>query len=140
MKSLLNPYINFNGTAREAMDFYKNIFGGTLDITTYKEGKMPEDPADPNSGDKIMHAMLVAENGMTIMASDVPPGMDYNPGTNVSISLSGDNVAELTGYWDALSAGATIVMPFEKAPWGDTFGALIDRFGISWMVDIGPSA
>lgn len=133
MQSILNPYINFDGQAQEAMEFYQSVFGGELTMNNYQEGGMPADPATDG---KIMHAMLVAENGMNLMASDVPPGMSYSPGNNVAISLSGDNEEELRVYWEKLSDGATIGMPLDKAPWGDTFGMLTDRFGINWMVNI----
>ncbi len=102
-------------------------------MVTYKDGGMPHDPAD---ADKIMHAMLVADNGMTLMASDSPPGMPHTPGNNISISLSGENGDELTKYWNKLSNGAAIGMPLEKAMWGDTFGMLTDKFGIGWMVNV----
>lgn len=115
------------------MGFYKGVFGGDLTMSTFKEGGMPHDPAD---ADKIMHAMLITENNMTLMASDTPPGIPYNAGTSISISLSGDNEAELHGYWQKLSDGANITTPLEKAPWGDTFGMLTDKFGINWMVNI----
>ncbi len=133
MSSKLNPYINFNGNAKEAMEFYKNAFGGNLTISTYKEGGMPHDATEEA---KIMHAMLIADNGITIMASDTPHGWAYSPGTNVSISLSGDNEAELKGYWDKLTEGGKIDQPLEKAPWGDQFGMFTDKFGIRWMVNI----
>ena len=133
MKSLLNPYVNFNGKAREAVEFYHGIFGGELQITSYKDGGMSQDPSTDNL---VMHAMFESENGMTVMCSDVPPGMPYNPGNNVSISLSGDNEVELRGYWDKLIVEGTVGMPLEKAPWGDTFGMLVDKFGIGWMVNI----
>ncbi len=133
MPSKLNPYISFNGNAKEAMEFYKNVLGGNLTMSTFKDGGMPTSPAD---ADKIMHAQLIADNGITLMASDTPPEMPYNPGTNISISLSGDNEGELKGYWNKLSEGANISMPLNKAPWGDTFGMLTDKFGISWLVNI----
>ena len=89
----------------------------------------------------IMHAMLEAENGITLMGADTPNRMPYTPGTNFSISLSGENQAELTSYYEKLSAGGTVVEPLTKAPWGDLFGMLVDRFGINWMVNIaGPKA
>ncbi len=133
MNSKLNPYINFNGNAKTAMEFYTNAFGGKLTLNTYKEGGMPTDPSE---NDKIMHAMLVSDNGVTLMGSDTPKGWVYNVGNNISISLSGDNEAELQGYWDKLSDGAQIDQPLTKAPWGDMFGMLTDKFGIRWMVNI----
>lgn len=133
MPTRLNPYLNFNGNARQAMDFYKSVFGGELTISTYSEGGMPHDPADK---DKVMHGQLVAPNGYWLMGSDSPPGMPFTPGNTMTVSLSGDDEAELRGYWDKLAAGGTVMMPLEKAPWGDSFGMLADKFGTPWMVNI----
>jgi PhnB protein len=83
-----------------------------------------------------MHSMLITDNGLVLMASDTPNRMDYTPGTSFSISLSGEDDAELRGYWEKLSAGGTITMPLNQAPWGDTFGMCVDKFGISWLVNI----
>jgi len=135
MKTLLAPYIGFKDNTREAMEFYHSVFGGKLDMNTFGEGGMPHDPAEAN---KIMHAMLESDNGLTFMASDTPTGMEYTPGANISISLSGDNESELRGYWDKLADGGTVTMPLEKAPWGDTFGMLTDKFGVNWMVNVSP--
>ena len=132
MQSRLNPYISFAGDAREAMEFYRDVFGGELALHTFGEFGAP----DPAIADKVMHALLETDGGFTLMASDTPPGMEHNPGTNVSISLSGDDEAELRGYWDKLAAGANVTVALEKQMWGDVFGACIDRFGISWMVNI----
>lgn len=137
MASKLNPYLNFNGNAKQAIEFYKTVFGGALTMTTFKDGGMP---VDPSEGGKIMHAQLLADNGFTLMASDTPKEWSYVPGNNVSISLSGDNEAELRGYWETLSTGATIAMPLTAAPWGDTFGMLDDQFGTRWLVNISPKA
>ena len=134
MNSKLNPYINFDGNAKEAMEFYSTVFGGKLTMSTFKEGGMPHDPAQDDK--LIMHAMLIAENGITLMAADTPKGWEYKPGTNISVSLSGDDEGELQGYWDKLSVGAKIDQPLTKAPWGDMFGMLTDAFGIRWMVNI----
>jgi PhnB protein len=71
------------------------------------------------------------------MAADTPPGMEHHPGTNIAVSLSGDDADELRGYWDKLSQGGTVSVPLEKQMWGDEFGMCTDRFGIGWMVNIG---
>lgn len=133
MSNHLNPYLNFNGNTKEAMEFYQSALGGNLTMVTFKQGGMPVEAADEN---KIMHATLANDQGFILMASDLPPGMPYNPGMNISISLSGDSEAELRGYWEKLSASAQITMPLEKAPWGDIFGMLTDKFGIPWMVNV----
>ena len=133
MQSRLNPYLSFRDNAREAMEFYRSVFGGTLDMNTFAEFGASEDPSE---ADKIMHAMLEADNGITFMAADTPNSMEHRPGTNMSMSLSGDDDAELSGYFDKLAAGGTVREPLTTAPWGDKFGMLTDRFGIDWMVNI----
>ncbi len=136
--SRLNPYLSFRDNAREAMEFYKTVFGGRLDVNTFEEFHASPDPSENN---KIMHAMLEAENGIVFMAADTPNSMEYKAGSNISMSLSGDDEAELRGYYEKLSDGGVITMPLEKAPWGDTFGMCVDKFGISWMVNVsGPKA
>ncbi|MEV8020197.1 VOC family protein [Streptomyces sp. NPDC086554] len=132
MVSRLNPYISFDGDARQAMEFYKEVFGGELALNTFGESGQQGTP----HADKIMHALLEAPNGFTLMASDTPPGMQHSTGTNFSVSLSGDDEAELRGYWEKLSAGGTVAVPMEKQMWGDVFGMCTDRFGIPWMVNI----
>ena len=133
MQSRLNPYLSFRDNAREAMEFYRSVFGGTLEMNTFAEFGASEDPSEV---DKIMHAMLEADNGITFMAADTPNSMEHRPGTTMSMSLSGDDDAELSGYFDKLAAGGTVREPLTTAPWGDKFGMLTDRFGIDWMVNI----
>ena len=133
MQSKLNPYISFKDNTRQAMEFYQTVFGGKLTMSTFKEYHASQDPSED---DKIMHAMLEADNGITIMAADTPDRMEYRPGTNYSMSLSGDDEAELKAYFEKLSAGGMVVMPLEKAIWGDTFGMCADKYGVSWMVNI----
>ncbi len=135
MPSQLNPYLSFRDETRAAMEFYKSVFGGELTMATFQEFHASEDPAEAN---KIMHASLQSPGGITFMASDTPNQMEYVPGENMSMSLSGDDEAELRGYWEKLQPGATVVMPLDAAPWGATFGMLKDRFGVPWMVNIAP--
>lgn len=133
MSTRLNPYLSFKDNARQAMEFYKGVFGGKLTVSTFKDYHASQDPSED---DKIMHAMLEADNGITLMGADTPNSMSYDTGSNISISLSGENEAELRGYWEKLSPGGTVTMPLEKAPWGDTFGMLTDKFGVAWLVNI----
>ncbi|MDM4719066.1 VOC family protein [Micromonospora sp. WMMA1363] len=128
----LNPYVNFSGTAREAMEFYHSVFGGELFLTTF--GEFGE--TDPALTDQIMHSLLKSNGGLTLMAADTAPGTEHRAGTTIAISLSGDNADELHGYWDELSAGGAVTVPMEKQMWGDEFGMCVDRYGISWMVNI----
>ena len=136
MSSRLNPYIAFPGTAREAMEFYKTVFGGTLKLNTFGEFGAPE----PDLADKVMHAQLETDADYTIMASDTAPGMELTAGSTITISLSGDDAEALRGYWEKLAEGGLVTMPLEKQMWGDEFGQLVDRFGIAWMVNITQAA
>ncbi|TLS42751.1 VOC family protein [Streptomyces montanus] len=132
MASRLNPYLIFAGDARQAMEFYKEVFGGTLALNTYGDLGQQDTP----DSDKIMHGMLETPSGFTLMGADTPEG-EHKPGNNFSVSLSGDDDTELRGYWEKLSADGSVSVPLDKQMWGDTFGMCTDRFGISWMVNIG---
>ena len=132
MSVTLNPYISFDGDARAALEFYHSVFGGELRTNTFGEYGM----AERGVADKLMHGQLTTPDGFTLMAADTPPGMPYEPGTAITVSLSGDEDAKLRGWWDGLAAGGTVTMPLEKQMWGDLYGSCKDRFGIDWMVNI----
>ena len=137
MASRLNPYISFSDNARQALEFYQGVFGGTLTLNTFGE----YGAADTPEADKIMHGLLETDGGFTLMGADTPPGVEHNPGTNMTVSLSGDDADELRGYWEKLSGGGgTVLVPLEKQMWGDEFGQCVDRFGSGWMVNIGQLA
>lgn len=133
MATTLNPYLGFKGDARQALEFYQSVFGGELSLSTFGEFQASQDPAQQ---DFIMHGQLATASGFTLMASDTPDGMEFRPGTNFSVSLSGDDDAELGGYWEKLSDGGTVLEPLVQAPWGDSFGMCTDRFGVKWLVNI----
>jgi PhnB protein len=137
MTSRLNPYLNFNGNAREAMEFYAGIFGGDLTISTFAD-LGTEGP----DADRVMHALLQTNDGYTIMGADVTSTMEYAPISGSSVSISGDeaDADALHSYWRQLSAGGTTMMPMEKQAWGDEFGMCVDKFGVPWMIDIGSAA
>jgi PhnB protein len=132
MASRLNPYLIFKDNAAQAMEFYAAALGGKLTKMTFRESGV--------DADGIMHASLVTDDGMYLMASDMRPDMrpagEYKREANISMSLSGEDESRLRGCWDKLAEGAKIEMPLEQAPWGDTFGMLTDKFGIDWMVNI----
>lgn len=136
MSVVLNPYITFAGNASDAIEFYRSVFDGVVTVMTF--GDMPGVPTEPGEAEKVMHAMLTADNGIVLMVADSPSGMDHQP-FNGTISLSGEDEATLRGYWDKLMDGGQVGEPLEKAPWGDTFGMCVDRFGIHWMVNIAGS-
>jgi PhnB protein len=133
MASRLNPYLNFNGNARQAMEFYASVFGGTLNMNTFADyGGQGAD------ADKIMHANLETDAGYALMASDLTSEMEFHPPEGFSVSLSGDaaDADRLRGYFTKLSSGGNVTMPLDKQVWGDEFGMCVDQFGISWLVNI----
>jgi PhnB protein len=135
MTAILNPYLHFRDTARTAMEFYQSVFGGELTVQTFAEGG----DVYPGEGDKVQHAQLETPSNFMLMASDTPSSMGHERGENVySVSLSGANSdeAELRGYWDKLVKGGTITQPLETAPWGATFGMVLDAYGVLWLVNI----
>ncbi|WP_370949018.1 VOC family protein [Amycolatopsis sp. cg5] len=132
MASRLNPYIGFGGNAREAMEFYKEVFGGTLVLSTF--GDFGDKEA--SNANNIMHGQLETDSGYTIMGADSAPGTESKPSDAISVSLSGDDADELRGYWEKLAEGGTVAVPLEKQMWGDEFGMCTDRFGVGWMVNI----
>jgi PhnB protein len=133
MSSRLNPYLNFNGNARQALEFYRSVFGGTLNISTFADFGGQDSP----DADKVMHGQLDTDAGYTVMAADHTANMgDYHAPTGFGVSLSGDDGDALRGYWDKLSAAGNTTMPMQKQAWGDEFGIVVDQFGITWLVNI----
>lgn len=131
--TILNPYISFRDNAREALDFYHDLLGGELTVSTFAEGGMQVDPSEANL---VMHGQVTGPTGLVLMAADTPSHMEYSPGDNIQISLSGTDEAELRGYWEKLTSdGGSATVPFERAPWGDMFGMAVDRFGIHWLIN-----
>jgi PhnB protein len=133
MTMRLNPYISFKDNAREAMEFYQVVFGGKLDVSTFKDLQAPVDAEEENL---VMHSQLETDSGLLLMGADTPKHMQYQDGARISVSLSGDDEAALKSCFDSLSAGGTITQPLEKAVWGDWFGMCTDKYGVNWLVNI----
>ena len=137
--AILNPYLTFDGNAREAIDFYKDVFGGELNVMTFGDMGASEHEGTPIPTDGVMHAQLTTDQGFTLMASDNPPGVTgVTP--NGHVSLSGDEGDLLRGYFEKLSDGGTVDVPLAQQVWGDEFGQVKDRFGVNWLVNIAGSA
>ncbi len=128
----LSPYINFQGRAREAMEFYHKVLGGKLDLQTLNEQGVPK-PAGP--GDRITHSRLEAD-GATVIASDGHPNYPATVGDNMAIALGGTDKDRLTKIFNQLAEGGKIKMPLTAQPQGAGVGWFTDKFGINWMVSI----
>jgi PhnB protein len=133
MASRLNPYLNFNGDARQAMEFYASVFGGELTISTFADFGNADSP----DAQRVMHAQLETDAGYTLMGADITSDMEHRPMAGFSVSLSGDDADQLRGYFEKLEASGTTTMPLQKQVWGDEFGMCVDGFGVSWLVNIG---
>lgn len=122
----LIPYLTFGSTCREAMEFYASVLGGTPQFSTFGES-VPDMAGD----DRIMHADLTTDAGLHLMASDNPMG-ETPSGDNVTLSIVGDDAVAIRRWFDGLSEGGEVTMPLEKQMWGDEYGQLTDRYGMSW--------
>ena len=133
-KIQLSPYVNFQGRAREAMEFYHGVFGGNLDLQSVSEQDTPR-AAGP--GDRIAHARLEAD-GVLIVGSDGHP--DYPPtvGDSMALAVAGTDRDRLSRIFDDLAEGGMVKMPLTDQPWGAA-GWLSDRFGINWNVNVQPA-
>jgi PhnB protein len=136
--AILNPYLNFDGDTRAAMELYQSVFGGELTLSTFGEYGMTEHEGKPIPADGVMHSQLATDAGFTLMAADSPG--KHTPNGHISLSGGNDEDALLRGYWDKLTDGGTIDVPLEVAPWGDSFGQVKDRFGVNWLVNIAGAA
>ncbi|WP_067436191.1 VOC family protein [Nocardioides jensenii] len=132
MASLLTPYLSFNGNARDALEFYRDVFGGELDITTFGSLGHPDTP----EADLVMHGRLETAAGFTMMGADTPPGMTFAPAAGITMMLSGDDTETLHASWAKLAEGGIVGTDLAKQVWGDEYGDLVDRFGTPWGFNI----
>ena len=123
------PYLNFDGNTREAMEFYHKCLGGNLSIQTFGDVRAPGPPGSEN---RVMHARLDRGNAV-LMASDTMPGMQFNAGNNVHVNVDCESVEEIERIFKAMSEGGNVVMPLADQFWGAKFGMLVDKFGMHWM-------
>jgi PhnB protein len=139
--ALINPYLNYNGNAEEAFNFYKSVFGGEFaKVMRFKDMSSPEFIVADSEAEKIMHiALPIGKN--VLMANDVPESMEKtNENENRSkIAISAESKEEADKLFNGLSAGGQIEMPIAHSPWGSYFGMFRDKYGIEWMVDFDPN-
>ena len=149
MSITTTTHLNFRGDARAALEFYASVFGGSVTIATYGDFGMPKDIP---GADSVVFGQVESEEGFRVMAYDIP-GVDdadsaliagtttREQGATITdrtffLSLRGDSLDEVTGYWDKLAEGGTIVEPLAASAWSPGFGMLADRFGVTWAIDV----
>jgi PhnB protein len=133
----INPYINFNGNAEEAFNFYKSVFGGEFEkIVRFKDIESAEFPVPENEANKIMRIVLPI-GGNTLIANDVPESMGpVSENENRSkIAISAETKEEADKLFKGLSEGGTVEMPMAESPWGTYFAMFRDKYGIEWTVE-----
>lgn len=134
MSITTTTHLNFRGEARAALEFYRSVFGGDLVAVTYADAGAVQDESE---ADQVMWGQVRAADGFHVMAYDVPNRLAYTPGENAYfVSVRGETVEEVTGYWDKLVDGATVVVPLGPAAWAPAYGMVRDRFGVVWVVDV----
>ncbi|GHC06667.1 MULTISPECIES: VOC family protein [Streptomyces rochei group] len=127
-------HLNFRGDARAALTFYRSVFGGDMSVVTYRD---TGDVQDPSQADQVSWGQVRTESGLCLMAYDVPSNLPWERGENAFfVSVRGDGAEEITGYWEKLSAGATVHRPLAPSPWAPLYGMLSDRFGVTWVLDV----
>ncbi len=138
----INPYINFNGNAEEAFNFYKSVFGGEFQkIIRFKDLESAEFAVPEEEANKIMRIVLPI-GGNTLIANDVPKSMGrVNENENRSkIAVYTETKEEADKLFKGLSEGGTVEMPMAESPWGTYFAMFRDKYGIEWTVEFGPNA
>ncbi|MCR9226816.1 MAG: VOC family protein [Flavobacteriaceae bacterium] len=136
----VNPYLNFNGNAEEAFNFYKSVFGGDFTAVMKMSDAPDSDKMPAEERDRIMHISLPISEDITLMASDILPSMGHslNSGNNVYLSLHPNSKEEADRLFNGLSQNGDIEMPMADQFWGDYFGSFVDQFGVHWMVNYNP--
>jgi len=127
------PHLNFRGSAREALDFYRSAFGGELAIITYAD----MGNTAPETADHVVWGQVSSPAGFRVMAYDVYPHLEWDQGKDpFFVSVRGTDPDELRAAWDTLSEGATVHQQLAPSPWAPLYGQLTDRFGVTWVLDI----
>ncbi len=134
MSITTTTHLNFRGEARPALEFYQSVFGGELAVVSYRDAHSVQDPSE---ADQVMWGQVQGDNGIHVMAYDVPSSLPYDAGVNaVFVSVRGKDADEITAHWKRLSEGATVIQDLAPAAWSPLYGMLRDRFGITWVLDV----
>ncbi|MHA2788951.1 VOC family protein [Corynebacterium sp. S7] len=139
MTAQFTPYRRFPGTAAQAMELYKSIFGAELQLMKFDQVHTAEEVGGAENLDLVMHAELHVNGEPILFASDSPDTQELTPGNDTPVAITGgaEDLAQIKGWWDQLSAESDILMPFSPVPWGASFGMLKDQFGTHWFFNVG---
>ncbi|GAB79242.1 PhnB protein [Austwickia chelonae] len=133
MGVLFSPCLSFDGTCREAMEFYRDTFGGSLEFATFGQyGAVHGEGAE-----RVLHSHLITCSGFVLTAVDSLESAGRPARPNGQLSLTGPRGEEMSGYLERLCDGGQIVEPFRSQPWGDEFGTVVDRYGVVWTINVG---
>ncbi|KUN30110.1 bleomycin resistance protein [Streptomyces antibioticus] len=134
MSVTTTTHLNFRGSAREALDHYRSVFGGRTVAVTYKDAGAV---GDEREADWVMWGEVTGDDGFHVMAYDVPSPLPWSQGENpFFVSVRGTDTGEISTLWSKLAVGSTVVRPLEPAPWAPLYGMLTDRFGVTWVLDV----
>ncbi|GAA1587726.1 VOC family protein [Kribbella sancticallisti] len=134
MSITTTTHLNFRGDARAALEFYRTVFGGEITVVTYQDAHNVQDPIE---ADQIMWGQVQGDNGIHVMAYDVPVRTPYEQGVNsVFVSIRGTDAEEISTCWKKLAEGADVIQDLAPAGWSPLYGMLKDRFGVVWVLDI----
>lgn len=127
-------HLNFRGNAREALEFYQSVFGGEVTAFSYTQANAVQRPEE---ADQVIWGQVASDAGFRVMAYDVPASLAWDAGViPVFVSVRGDDEAEITGYWQKLIAGGSVVQDLGPAGWSSLYGMVRDRFGVTWVLDV----
>lgn len=139
--SSVSLYLNFPRCTEEAFLFYQEVFGGEFEGGIARMGDAPVEEGQPPVADEdknlVMHICLPILNGFKLMGTDAPESMGFNVkmGNNIYINLLTDTRVETDVLFAKLAEGGKIDMPMQDMFWGDYFGSVVDKFGVSWMLN-----
>lgn len=130
-------HINLQGNAREALAFYQSVFGGQMQVVTYKDMGHMGGVQDPADADRVVWGQVAADSGFCVMAFDVPVGTPWNQGDKAFyVSVRGETAQEIASLWEKLAEGSTVLQPIAASQWSALYGMLKDRFGVVWVLDV----
>ncbi|NJN24759.1 MAG: VOC family protein [Cyclobacteriaceae bacterium] len=136
----VHPYLNFDGQAEEAFNFYKSVFGGEITSIMKMKDAPDGDKLSPAEQNRVMHISMPIGKGTILMASDIMPSMGHamQHGNQTYIMLTPESREEADHLFEGLSKDGEIEMPLEDQFWGDYYGSFKDKYGILWMIDYDP--